>query len=99
MDVVLVEPGAMDTPLLHAIEGVDTADRDWARLSPAHQRLYGLPYLRKLNAAVQFLLRIMVSNPQLVVDTLDDIITARFPRARYLRSQNELSPSFPAATR
>lgn len=82
VDVVLVEPGAMQTPLLEPFHATDRVEQQYAALTPAQRPFYPLAFLRRHHAAILRALYAMTSPPQCVVDTLLHLVTVRFPRAR-----------------
>lgn len=80
VDVVLVEPGVVDTDIWRQAE--QTMDETEAALIPAHRELYA-DHVATFRTAVPHLRR-GGAPPQKVAATIEKVLTAEHPRARYL---------------
>eukprot|EP00051_Salpingoeca_urceolata_P016570 m.221448 g.221448 ORF g.221448 m.221448 type:complete len:326 (-) comp18719_c3_seq2:130-1107(-) len=96
--VVIIEPGAMKTPLYSTMQETGAFDRMWSSLEPEVQELYGKEYFQAMHKKGLALLDKLGGDPQLVVDTMDRAVHAKYPPHRYLVGTDAKFVFFPLST-
>jgi NAD(P)-dependent dehydrogenase (short-subunit alcohol dehydrogenase family) len=81
VDVILIEPGGVKTPIWNKAEAV--ADDILEDMSPEAERLYG-KQIAALRARTQRIARETGADPSEVADAIGEALTAGRPRARYV---------------
>jgi len=83
VQVVLIEPGVMKTPLWKVPLRPEAADQIWNSCTPEQQKRLGKPFLLAAQKASVDFIDKLAGDPKLVVDTLEHVATSYWPFPAY----------------
>jgi len=81
--VVIVEPGVMRTPLWDVPFNQEKMREDLKAFPESIFNSYGMEFFEKSLQSSKDMIGSLASDPQLVVDVLDEALTTKFPLTRY----------------
>lgn len=82
VDVVVVEPGTMKTPLWAKMVDASAVDRMWSQLSDESKTLYDKAWVRSSISSSSSLMHLIAGDPASVVRAITEAVTVKWPSTR-----------------